>query len=249
MKRFFVLISILLCFSILAYPQSEIRLLSSQRILIDSSYDDALDASLRRYLAPYQANLQRQMHTVLGNAAETIAGGDPCGALNYWVADLMLKQMQAVRKEKIDMTVVNNHAFRKPLPEGPITLADVYECLPFDNEMVLLTMRGRDVRSLMKSIARRGTESFANAQISVKDGRLLTVNIAGEPLQDERLYTVLSIDYLAEGSGGMTAFRKAENKVYCGVMLRDLMVRELEAYSRTGKLLEAKVDQRYRIEP
>lgn len=249
MKRSYILSIIFLCFIPVLPAQSNYRLMSSERMLIDERYDAQSDAGLRRYLAPYQAHLDRELHTVLANAAEELTADDPCGALNYWVVDLMLRQMKTLAGEAIDMAVVNNHAFRKPLPEGPITLFDVYETLPFDNEIVILKMQASDLMSLMKTIARRGTESFANACIEVKNGRLESLQIAGHEWNPNRIYTVVTIDYLAQGSGGMTAFRKAKEAVYTDIYLRDLIVKEMEKYSREGRLLRAHVDERFTLLP
>lgn len=115
----------------------------------------------------------------------------------------MFRQMKAISAEKIDMAVVNNHAFRKSLPEGPITVSDVYETLQID---------GRD-------------------------------------WDPDRVYTVVTIDYLAQGSGGMTAFRKATHTNYTKLYLRDLILKEMEDCSRAGRLLRAHIDDRFTILP
>lgn len=249
MRRRLVNLIIFFCISVLSYAQTTYRLISSERILIDERYDAATDAGMRRYLAPYQAHLDRELNTVVANAAEEIKADDPSGALNFWIVDLMFRQMKAISAEKIDMAVVNNHAFRKPLPEGPITVSDVYETLPFENEIVILKMKASDLRSLMRTIARRGTESFANACIEVKDGRLESLQIDGRDWDPDRVYTVVTIDYLAQGSGGMTAFRKATHTNYTKLYLRDLILKEMEDCSRAGRLLRAHIDDRFTILP
>ncbi|MBO5769192.1 MAG: 5'-nucleotidase C-terminal domain-containing protein [Bacteroidales bacterium] len=249
MKRRFSYFIIFLCISLFADAQSSYRLISSERISVDDSYDAHRDASLRRYLAPYQALLDRDLHTVLANATASLQAGDPAGALNFWMVDALFRQMSEHCDEPIDMAVVNNHAFRKALPEGPITMGDMYECIPFENEVVVLKMKASDVMSLMKTIARRGTESFANASIEVKDGRLDKLTINGKAWDKDRVYTIVTIDYLAQGSGGMTAFRRALDTRYTKLFFRPLVCREMENLSLEGKLIRPYVDERFKILP
>lgn len=249
MKRQFVSIVIFLCISLFVDAQSTYRLISSERIPMDASYDAHRDASMRRYLAPYQAHLDRDLHTVLANATASLQAGDPSGSLNFWMVDALFRQMAKLCDEPIDMAVVNNHAFRKALPEGPITMANMYECIPFENEVVILKMKASDVMSLMKTIARRGTESFANASIEVKDGRLETLTINGKAWEKDRVYTIVTIDYLAQGSGGMTAFRRALDTRYTKLFFRPLVCREMEILSLEGKLIRPYIDERFKILP
>lgn len=249
MKRFLLFIHIILITNVLAYSQDSFRLISSERIPVDSRYDDEVNKSDKRFLALYKSRMDRQLNTMVANADSPIEADDPAGALNYFCADLMLKQIREVWQEPIDFSLVNNHAFRKALPEGPITLADVYETLPFENEIVILQLKGSDVKRLFNTIARRQTESFSGAQIKVKDNNLASLLIGGKPLDEARVYTLVTIDYLAEGSGGMTPLKKAVERYYTKIFLRDIIVKEMEAYSRRGKLLSPAIDNRFEILP
>ncbi len=247
MRRFIVPSIIFLISNILCDAQTSYRLMSSERILVDDRYDASVSRSGKRYLLLHKARIDRELNTVVANAAKEIDAGDPVGLLNYFCVDAMFSQMNRIVETPLDMAVVNNHAFRKALPEGPVTLANVYEALPFDNEVVVLKMKGQDVKRLLNTIARRGSESFSNARIVVKDNKLQSAYIGGTPLDTERIYTVITIDYLAEGSGGMTAFKKALEKQYTKVFLRDLIVREMEVSYRAGKLLSPVLDNRFHV--
>lgn len=47
-----------------------------------------------------------------------------------------------------------------------------------------------------------------------KDGKLLNATVGDQPIDDNKLYTVATIDYLADGNGSMEAFLQAENVMY-----------------------------------
>ena len=53
MKRFLLFVYIILIVNVLAYSQEAFRLISSERIPVDSRYDDEVNKSDKRFLALY----------------------------------------------------------------------------------------------------------------------------------------------------------------------------------------------------
>ena len=83
-------------------------------------------------------------------------------------------------------------------------MEDVYEILPFENALCVLTLRGADLRHLFENIAARGGEGVSGVRLTISaDGRLLDCSVGGLPVDEERTYTVATLDYLAEGNDGM----------------------------------------------
>ena len=67
------------------------------------------------------------------------------------------------------------------------------------------------MKHLFENIAVRLGEGVSGIQLEIsKDGKLLQASIAGKPVEDDRDYTVATIDYLADGNDGMTAFLQAD---------------------------------------
>lgn len=100
------------------------------------------------------------------------------------------------------------------LTEGDITTENIYEILPFENSLCVLTMKGSAMKHLFENIAVRLGEGVSGIQLEIsKDGKLLQASIAGKPVEDDRDYTVATIDYLADGNDGMTAFLQADKGV------------------------------------
>ena len=90
--------------------------------------------------------------------------------------------------------------------------------------------------------AHTATRLHQSGQVKVsKDGKLLQASIAGKPVEDDRDYTVATIDYLADGNDGMTAFLQADKRE-CpdGATLRGLFMKYVEKQTAAGKKVSSR---------
>ena len=138
---------------------------------------------------------------------------------------------------------------RNILPEGDITVGDVFEILPFENSLCVLTMKGTDLRRLCEAIASLHGEGVSGIRLEItKNGKLLNAFVGEKPLKDDQLYTVATIDYLADGNGRMDAFLQAEKRV-CpeDATLRGLFLDYVRKQTAEGKAITSKLDGRISI--
>ena len=132
------------------------------------------------------------------------------------------------------------------LPQGPLTTAHIYEILPFENSLCVLTLDGATLRELLENIAARGGEGVSGVRLEISsDGKLLRATIGGKPVDEARTYTVATLDYLAEGNDGMRALPKASDR-QCppGATLRGLFMDYVKRQTAEGRPLRAQVEGR-----
>ena len=144
------------------------------------------------------------------------------------------------------MGLVNMGGLRTILPAGDITVGTVYEILPFENSLCVLTLKGTYLKNLLTSIASLGGEGVSGVRLEITpDGKLLKAAIGGEPVADDKLYTVATIDYLADGNGRMDAFLQAEKRV-CpeNATLRGLFLEYVREQTANGKQVTSVLDGR-----
>jgi len=112
-----------------------------------------------------------------------------------------------------DIGIMNTGGIRSPIPKGPVTVADIYSTFPFDNTIMVVPMRGDDVRRLLDFVARRiGKGDFAQVsgvRFGISGDYATGILVDGKPLERGRIYRVATIDYLYEGGAGYTHFRRA----------------------------------------
>ena len=247
MKQPHILFAAALALSLSACrPACHVVRVEGSRVAIDATFDARPDAEALALLAPYKHRVDSTMNHVLGTSALDMDVHRPESLLSNLVADILREAASSTLGHPADMGLVNMGGLRTTLSRGDITTGDAYEILPFENSLCILTLRGSVLRQLCENIAYHLGEGVSGIRLEVsKDRRLLSATIGGQPIDDDRLYTVATIDYLAEGNDGMSALTGATSRV-CppGATLRSLFVSYVERQARAGKAVTSQMEGR-----
>ena len=194
-------------------PAYEVTKTAGTRIPIDSTLNSHPDAETADILATYKAQVDSIMQEVVGTAAQSMAAERPESPLSNLIADVLREAATGVLGQPVDAGLVNMGGIRNVLTKGDITMENVFEILPFENSLCVLTLKGSTLKQLCTEIAARGGEGISGLRMEIsKERKLLKATIGGEPIADDRTYTLATIDYLAEGNDGMPACRLAETR-------------------------------------
>ena len=87
-------------------------------------------------------------------------------------------------------------------------------------------------------------------RLAIPIGKLLDAKVGGQELDDDRTYTVSTIDYLAEGNDHLDTFRKfkdSDKLMPKGAKIRQLLLNYVTAMEKQGKTVNAKIEGRTTI--
>ena len=218
---------------------------TTEAIPVNASADAIQDTEYLRQLAPIKAALEEEMNVQIGYAPENLWVGEPeCPMLN-WATDALWEAAKKVYAGRVDIAIVNMGGMRCSWQKGPVTKGCVFELMPFDNRLVVLTLKGEDVIALCESFARYGGQGVAGMRVKVLDNKLVDVTVGGKAVNPKALYTVATSDYLAGGTDHMDALTKYVEYWDSDLLIRDLY---LEAV-REQDTIRAAVDGRMTMEP
>jgi len=119
-------------------------------------------------------------------------------------------------------------------------VGDVLRVLPFGNALVVVEMDGRTLRRIFERKSGRGSSgvSQSGAKVTVDpdadDGqRVLELTVGGEPVQADRIYRVVTTDYLMEGNSGLDFLAEIppDQLNYTQMLTRDAVTRYLQTQS------------------
>lgn len=239
MKQIFACICIILALTACHRPY-RIAEANSVAILLDSTFDTIQDTTYLAHLAPIKAQLERQLNNPIGYVPQAMAVYRPESPMVNWTSDALLYMARQYCPDKVDMAVVNIGGIRCDWPAGDITFRHVFELMPFDNELVVLTMTGADVLVLCEGFVKARGEGVAGISIKAKNGVLKSAKIAGQDILPEAYYTVATSDYLSQGNDGMLALKNSVSVWKSNKKIRDLYIQYIEEV----KTVEAAVDGR-----
>jgi 2',3'-cyclic-nucleotide 2'-phosphodiesterase (5'-nucleotidase family) len=190
--------------------------------------DAGEDAEVEKVLQPYRdlmgdAMSVRVIYAPRRYGTEGLRDGDT--PLGNFVADALREAGRA------DLAIQNVGGIRGAIPAGQVTGGDIYSVLPFDNQVVVVEMKGWQVRRLLDFIARRigdgGFAQVSGVHFTVRRDRASYIRVGGKPLESDRTYRVATIDFLYDGGDGYTAFAKAGAAEETGLFQRDAAIQFL----------------------
>ncbi len=134
-------------------------------------------------------------------------------------------------KASTDIAFQNAGGVRNIINEGDIRLRDVYQIMPFENTIVKLTMKGKDIYEVIKDNLRNEKTSMYVSGIKVKyrinpenKPEIVEITKDNKPIDMEKEYTVATNNYLTSGGSGGRAFRKASQTIDTFISVRDAMI-------------------------
>ena len=220
----------------------KVRSFAWERVEVTSKLDAIPSAEAAALVAPYKASVDSMMAPVLGLSRVAMSARRPESLLSNWAADVMIEGGTATGLEPADMGLFNIGGLRNNMPEGIVRRGDIMPISPFENRVVVLEMKGVDLLELMHNIAAvkgEGVSSSVRMEISA-DGELLSCTVGGKEIDPQRIYTVATIDYLAEGNDKMYALKKAVKRHETGLLARDVMME----YVLKHRVIDSKIEGR-----
>lgn len=217
-------------------------------IEMNSSYDVAPHTSMQTLVQSYKTELDKKMNEVIGTSAEYMNYGRPESLLTNLTADVMKAYGDEHLPDGADVGVMNVHGHRATMPKGQITVGNLYEIYSFDNTITFLELKGADLKTMFDAYARIGGAGISsNVKLEIADRKVKSVTVSGKPIDDNKIYHIVTLDYLADGNDNMAAFKNALKSENSGITLRDIMIDYVKEQTRQGNQVESRLDGRITI--
>lgn len=185
-------------------------------------------AYVQRYVDDVATEIGRPAGHLSGPATKT-EGPDSWkgGPLGYLIAD---SQLDATRKLGAQVGFTNPFGVRTslvPAQDGTVTFGQLYAVQPFNNELVVQTMTGSQIKAMIEqglddADTKQVIMPSANMRFSYdmrrpSGDRVVALTLDGKPLVPTARYRVTTNNFLSEGGDFFTEFTRATDKVRAGI--------------------------------
>lgn len=226
-----------------------IKSMEAQRYPLVASEYTGKAPEMSKMISHYKTLLDQEMGQVIGTSDQDMTYGRPESLLTNLTSDVMLAYGEKMTNGNCDLASVNVYGHRANLGKGNITVGNIFEIYPFENTLVLIKLKGSDLLEAFESYAKIGGAGISStARLLVKDDKLVSATVKGQPIDPDKTYTVITLDYLADGNDGMEAFAKAKEVIEPGITLRDAMMDYVKQQTAAGKPISSVMDGRITIE-
>jgi 2',3'-cyclic-nucleotide 2'-phosphodiesterase (5'-nucleotidase family) len=214
--------------------------------------DPAVDKMLKVYSPKVRA-----LDQVIGKLkGELKKDGVGAGSVGNFVTDGIRSQASVKLGKPIVLAVTNGGGMRKSvITEGSLTLRDIFELLPFENALVAFDLAGAQVVDLLRlGVSGDAAQSGARIIYRVNSDRRRELESAKflnagaeKEIDPAAVYTVISIDYILNVTGGRYAavLKQATNIRPLGLTIRDAITDYVKAETAAGRQIKSTLDGRF----
>ena len=184
---------------------------------------------------------------IIGYSDHEIKEGRPESELSNMIVDLIMAEVQEVTGRQVHWGMINFGGIRADLPSGNILMDDVESMLPFINYLVYVEHKGDQVRKIIEEMGPRRFQALGGVRILVENNQIVSIEIAGEPLDDEKVYGMASISFLLNGGDGI---RLAENSLAIETLdaiVNEPVIKHIKKETAAGRKIGYKKDGRITI--
>ncbi|MBN8186906.1 bifunctional metallophosphatase/5'-nucleotidase [Salipiger thiooxidans] len=209
-------------------------------LIMDASV--AEDEATVDRIAEAAAPLDEIRNKVVAETSDEIVGSrEMCRAeecpMGNLVADAMLDR---VKDQGIDVAISNGGGLRASIDAGEVTMGEVLTVLPFQNTLSTFQVKGSTLVEALENGASQMEEgagrfpqvsgmSFTIDPSAEPGSRISDVKVGGTDIDPEKVYGVVSNNYVRNGGDGYKMFVDAENAYDFGPDLADVTAEYLAA--------------------
>jgi len=206
--------------------------------------ETGVDSSLVRYYLPYKKQMESEMNRVIGRSErELTKPSEPETLMGDFFSDAILAE--GLKKDpSIQLTLATKGGLRTTFPKGDITVSHAFELMPFENELVVLKLKGENVQKMIDFIARSEGQPVAGIRMKIRQGKAYDVLIGGKPFDISQTYNLLTYDYLANGAEDLSCLANPIESKIINKKVRDAVIDYITDLTNAGKTINTQLDGR-----
>ena len=185
---------------------------------------------------------------VIGYSTRAMSATYPESALSNWFIDILMRKTEQLSGKKVHIGITNFGGIRVDMPHGDIILDDMLSMFPFKNYLAYVEHTGKQIRTILEGMAADRFQVLGGVKVVADGGKLVSVEIDGEPLDDEKVYGMATISFLLTGGDGLSLEDNALSvTVYEDVPIIDAVLEHVNAETAAGRPIEYTVDGRVTV--
>lgn len=245
-KHFFKLCLLLLIFS--CNNESHLSKIEGKRIDIDENLIS--DQAIEDFIKPYREHVNKNLDSVISYATETYSksDGELNTAIGNLIADAVFSESNPIFNKRtgknIDFVLLNHGGIRAIISKGNITSRTAYEIMPFENSVVVVPIKGKQVNDMFTylSKAKRAHPVSHQLQLTLdKDFEVAKATVHNKSIDINSTYYVATNDYLYNGGDRMTFFHPNDSLYVLDYKIRNVLI----DYFKKTDTLNPKIDNRF----
>jgi len=200
-------------------------------------------------IQPYKQRLDSAVSEVIGYAPLPLIKNLPESNLTNFFADVMLVRSRSIPGVDTARLVAlfNYGGLRTSIPRGEVRVGNIYEVMPFENQLVFVRLKGSELQTVLDDLAGKGGTPASGIRFEIANKKAENIVVHQQALDTSQIYTIATSDYLA--SGGDKFFTVDSPKEYTNtyLLLRDILIDHCKTLYKQNKTISGQTDGRISI--
>ena len=184
-------------------------------------YQLKTDSSIISIYKPYKNGLDSIMNQILCYSPYFLEKKRPEAPLNNWMADVCYKHSS--KNYEADFCLLNYGGIRSSLPKGFITTKNIFQLMPFENELVIVEIPNSSFAKVLDYLKISGGHPISNISLKITDNKVDC------SLKSEESIRIVTSDYLANGGDKMFFFADSISMIKTGLKIREVLLAECKS--------------------
>src|SRR5262245_8181960 len=202
------------------------------------------DPNIIKVLVPFSDKVKVKMAEIIGEATDDLTYSRTVESpLANIVADAFRE------KEKTQIAIQNIGGVRTKITKGKITWGNAFEVLPFQNTLITLKLTGAQLKKTFERglVPTVGMIALSGVRVQLDRIRppgqrvVSAMLLDGTAIDDAKLYTVTTNDFVVAGGDGFTEFANGTDIVDHGIVLRDVFVDYIRFHRVISPILDGRI--------
>ena len=209
-----------------------------------------IDSSIYKAMLSYKKTHDEQMYAVIAKSEGALVKSDIESTLGNFFCDAVIyetKKLLGKDSSMLNVAIFNKGGLRNSLPKGDITIGNVFELMPFDNEVVLLKISGNQFKDMCFKIVEKGGIPIGGMSLVMKGSTPTDIMVNGKPFDETKEYWVVTSDYLANGGDSYNFFKNPIERRFTKVLLRNMIINYCEDITKREQTIKPKLDGRIQL--
>jgi 2',3'-cyclic-nucleotide 2'-phosphodiesterase (5'-nucleotidase family) len=205
---------------------------------------NSIVAKTARVVMAAQPEMAR-VKDVIGYSTRAMSATYPESALSNWFIDILIRKTEQLSGKKVHIGITNFGGIRVDMPQGDIILDDMLSMFPFKNYLAYVEHTGKQIRTILEGMAADRFQVLGGVKVVADGGKLVSVEIDGEPLDDEKVYGMATISFLLSGGDGLSLGNDALSvTVFENEDIIDAVLEYVHGETAAGRPIEYEADGR-----
>jgi 2',3'-cyclic-nucleotide 2'-phosphodiesterase (5'-nucleotidase family) len=202
----------------------------------------ASDSTMAAMLNSYRPTMERRMNRKIATVNDTIRFEKPEGALGNMVADALRDRAAHELRQFVHVGIIGESSFNLYFEPGDLTLGLIYEFMPYDNHLVVLTLTGEQLSELINQVAAIGGAPVSGVRFQIdEEDKARGILVNSQILDPERKYRVATSSWAANGGDVFPALWEATDKKDVNITVRTVFADYFRIKSELFDLTDGRI--------